>query len=186
VVPDFLPPAALQQVNADYPAVSTATNHELRDLSYGPEFDAFLWELQSASFRRHLGQKFGVDLTDCPTSTTVRKYCERTDGHIHTDHKSKVITVLVYFNVNWTTDGGCLRMLRSQSSLEDYAAEVQPLGGRLLAFRRTDWSWHGHKPFVGERRMLQYNFLSSNKFARINQKLSRMGTHFSKRVLGIH
>jgi len=76
-------------------------------------------------------------------------------------------------------------MLRSSSDLEDYTAEVKPLGGRLLAFHRTDWSWHGHKPFVGERRMLQYNFLSDSKLAQLNQKVSRIGTHFSKRVLGM-
>jgi hypothetical protein len=185
VVPDFLPPEALQRINVDYPAIDTATNHELRDLKYGPLFTNFLFELQTDAFRTHLGDKFGVDLGNCPTTITVRKYCERSDGHIHTDHKSKVITVLVYFNEEWNSEGGCLRMLRSSSDLEDYTAEVKPLGGRLLAFRRTDWSWHGHKPFVGERRMLQYNFLSDNKLAQLNQKVSRIGTHFSKRVLGI-
>ena len=54
-----------------------------------------------------------------------------------------------------------------------------------MAFRRSNWSWHGHKEFVGERRMLQYNFLSNSKLAQLNQKLSRLGTHFSKRVLGM-
>ena len=116
---------------------------------------------------------------------TVRKYCERTDGHIHRDHPSKIITMLVYFNEEWDSDGGCLRMLCSPSDLEDYTAEVKPLGGTLLAFRRTNHSWHGHKQFVGERRMLQYNFLSTGKLARVNQKLSRAATHFGKRVLGL-
>jgi hypothetical protein len=185
VVPDFLPPEALKRVNADYPAIDTATNHDLGDLTYGPLFEKFLSELQTDEFRRHLGSKFGVDLTHCPTTTTIRKYCERTDGHIHADHRSKVITVLVYFNEEWKSEGGCLRMLRSSSDIEDYAAEVKPLGGRLLAFRRTDWSWHGHKKFVGERRMLQYNFLTSSKSAQLSQKISRMGTHFGKRVLGL-
>jgi hypothetical protein len=185
VVPDFLPPEALKRVNADYPAIDTATNHDLGDLTYGPLFDKFLSELQTDEFRRHLGSKFGVDLSHCPTTTTIRKYCERTDGHIHADHRSKVITVLVYFNEEWKSEGGCLRMLRSPSDIEDYAAEVKPLGGRLLAFRRTDWSWHGHKKFVGERRMLQYNFLTSSKSAQLSQKISRMGTHFGKRVLGL-
>jgi SM-20-related protein len=184
VVPDFLPREALRRVNGDYPEIDTATNHELRDLKYGPLFQTFLSELQTDAFRMQLGDKFDVDLSDCPTTITVRRYCERTDGNIHTDHRSKVITVLVYFNEQWNSDGGCLRMLRSSSDLEDYSAEVTPLGGRLLAFRRTAWSWHGHKPFVGERRMLQYNFLSNSKLAQFNQQISRMGTHFSKRVLG--
>jgi hypothetical protein len=33
--------------------------------------------------------------------------------------------------------------------------------------------------------MLQYNFLSDSKLAQLNQKVSRIGTHFSKRVLGM-
>jgi len=113
--------------------------------------------------------------------------CERTDGNIHTDHASKIITVLVYFNEEWGSEGvgGCLRMLRSSADIEDYTAEVKPLGGTLLAFRRTDHSWHGHKQFVGERRMLQYNFLSNAMLARISQKVSRASTHFGKRVLGL-
>jgi hypothetical protein len=32
----FSPTGALKQVNADYPAIDTATNHDLRDLTYGP------------------------------------------------------------------------------------------------------------------------------------------------------
>jgi hypothetical protein len=76
-------------------------------------------------------------------------------------------------------------MLRSPSNLEDYTAEVKPMGGTLLAFRRTDHSWHGHKQFVGERRMLQYNFLAAGRLPRMMQKLSRVTTHFGKRVLGL-
>ena len=185
VVPDFLPPEALARVNADYPAIDTATNHDLADLHYGAQFSTFLGELQTNAFRQALGDKFGVDLTHCPTTITVRKYCEQSDGNIHTDHWSKVITVLVYFNESWDHEGGRLRMLRSEHDLEDYTAEVKPLGGQLLAFRRTDHSWHGHKPFVSERRMLQYNFLSSSKLAQLSQKVNRFGTHFGKRVLGI-
>lgn len=185
VVPDFLPPTQLKLVNADYPEIDTAANHDLGDLQYGVRFAELVDELQSDEFRQHLGEKFNVDLSGCPTSISVRKYCERTDGHIHTDHPSKIITVLVYFNEDWNHEGGRLRMLRSADDLEDYTAEVRPLGGRLLAFHRTDHSWHGHKKFVGERRMLQCNFLSSGKAAQLSQRLSRTATHFGKRVLGL-
>jgi hypothetical protein len=65
----------------------------------------------------------------------------------------------------------------------NYDTTAQNLWPRLEFARHR--SWHGHKPFVGERRMLQYNFLSDSKLAQLNQKVSRIGTHFSKRVLGI-
>ena len=97
----------------------------------------------------------------------------------------KIITVLVYFNADWSNEEGQLRMLRSDSDIEDYAAEVAPLGGTLLAFRRTDHSWHGHTQFVGERRMVQLNYLDQSALAVAAQRISRFGTHFMKNVLGM-
>jgi SM-20-related protein len=183
VVPGFLSADILAQVNADYPAIDTAANHALENLQYGPAFEALMVQLQSPAFAAALGQCFDMDLTSLPTTVTVRKYCERTDGNIHTDHKSKVITVLVYFNESWEHDDGQLRMLRSKGDIEDYTAQVPPLGGTLLAFRRTDHSWHGHTRFVGERRMVQVNFLDQSPLAVAAQRISRFGTHFMKNVL---
>jgi len=37
---------------------------------------------------------------------------------------------------------------RSGKDLEDIAAEVPPTDGTLVAFKRSDYSWHGHKPFA--------------------------------------
>lgn len=185
VVPDFLSPAALAAANADYPTITSAANHALEDLSYGPAFARLISELESDDFARTLGERFGMNLEGLPTTITVRKFCERTDGNIHTDHKSKVITVLVYFNESWTHTEGQLRMLRSRRSLDDYVAEVPPLGGTLLAFKRTPHSWHGHSRFVGERRMLQLNYLDRSPLALVAQRISRTGTHFAKNVLGL-
>ncbi len=185
VVPGFLGPEALARVNADYPAIDTAANHALESLQYGPAFAELMEELREPGFLAALGAHFGIDLASMPTTVTVRKYCERTDGNIHTDHKSKVITVLIYFNEAWPHESGQLRMLRSKDDIEDYAAQVPPLGGTLLAFRRTDHSWHGHTRFVGERRMVQVNFLDQSPVAVAAQRISRFGTHFMKNVLGL-
>jgi SM-20-related protein len=185
VVPGFLSPAALARVNADYPAIDTAANHPLDNLQYGPAFAELMRELQGRTFAETLGERFHMDLASLPTTVTVRKFCERTDGNIHTDHKSKVLTVLVYFNEEWPHENGQLRMLRSKGDIEDYAAQVPPLGGTLLAFRRTDHSWHGHTRFVGERRMVQVNYLDQSPIAIAAQRISRFGTHFMKNVLGM-
>jgi hypothetical protein len=185
VVPGFLSPEALSRVNADYPAIDSAANHPLDSLSYGPAFAALMDEIQDQPFAKLLGERFGMELASLPTTITVRKFCERTDGNIHTDHKSKVITVLVYFNEDWQHEEGQLRMLRSKDDIEDYTAQVKPLGGTLLAFRRTDHSWHGHTRFVGERRMVQLNYLDQSPLAVAAQRISRFGTHFMKNVLGM-
>lgn len=185
VLTDFVSQHCLQAINADYPPIETASNHKLGTLSYGDTFAALINELQSAELAEHIGEKFGLDLSQSPTTITVRKFCERSDGNIHTDHKTKILTLLLYFNNNWENDAGNLRLLRSKNDIEDYATEIKPIGGTLLAFLRTDNSWHGHKRFIGERRMLQLNYLSSGTIAQLNQKVSRMGTHFMKNVLGL-
>ena len=185
VVPDFLSADALARVNKDYPDIDTAANHDLDNLSYGAAFEDLMDELRSPALATVLSEKFDMNLTSLPTTVTVRKFCERTDGNIHTDHKSKVLTVLVYFNEHWEHDDGQLRLLRSKDDIEDYAAQVPPLGGTLLAFRRTDHSWHGHTRFVGERRMVQINYLDQSPLAIAAQRISRFGTHFMKNVLGM-
>jgi hypothetical protein len=51
-------------------------------------------------------------------------------------------------------------MLNGPDDLEDYAAEVPPEVGTLVAFRCAPEAWHGHKPFVGQRRSIQLNWLT--------------------------
>ena len=185
VVPEFLSAGALQQVNRDYPAIDSAANHALENLSYGASFESLMEELRGPELATVLGEKFDMDLAVLPTTVTVRKFCERTDGNIHTDHKSKVITMLVYFNEHWDHPDGQLRLLRSKDDIQDYAAQVPPAGGLMIAFRRADHSWHGHTRFVGERRMVQINYLDQSPLAIAAQRISRFGTHFMKNVLGM-
>ena len=183
VVPGCIDTDALARVNRDYPAIKTAANHSLENLTYGASFESLMEELRGPALASVLGEKFNLELAPLPTTVTVRKFCERTDGNIHTDHKSKIITVLVYFNEQWEHEEGQLRLLRSKDDIENCAAQVAPLGGTLLAFRRTDHSWHGHTRFVGERRMVQINYLDQSPLAVIAQRVSRFGTHFMKNVL---
>jgi SM-20-related protein len=185
VVPGFLDTDTLARVNRDYPAIDTAANHTLGNLTYGPSFESLMEEIRGPSFASVLGDKFALELASLPTTVTVRKFCERTDGNIHTDHKSKVITVLIYFNEQWEHEEGQLRFLYSGDDIENYAAQVSPLGGTMLAFCRTDHSWHGHTRFVGERRMVQVNYLDQSPLAVVAQRISRFGTHFMKNVLGM-
>ena len=54
-----------------------------------------------------------------------------------------------------------MRLLKSADNLDDMIMEVPPVEGTLLAFKRADNSWHGHKPFAGERRVIQFNWVTS-------------------------
>ena len=69
-----------------------------------------------------------------------------------------------------------LRLLRSSTDIEDYAAEVVPEKGNLLGFRRCDRSFHGHKPYAGPRRAIQLSWLDpkpETKGGRRWRKLTR-------------
>ena len=161
IVEGFIGAAALAAINADYPKVPSSGSFPVDEVSFGPAFQRLLDELESGELRATFEDKFAIDLSGRPTVTTVRGRCDASDGRIHTDSKSKIITVLIYMNENWGEAGGRLRLLRSADDLNDIIVEVPPVAGTLLAFKRSDNSWHGHQPFVGERRVIQFNWLTS-------------------------
>jgi SM-20-related protein len=167
VVPGFVRADACARINADYPRIAEHGSFPVAQLSYGEAFKTLLGELESDEFRRACEEKFRLDLTGRPTTTTVRGQCGSKDGRIHTDSTSKIITVLIYMNPGWEERGGRLRLLRSGNDLEDVLTEVPPTEGTLLAFRRADNSWHGHKSFVGPRRVIQFNWVTSEGNRRI-------------------
>jgi SM-20-related protein len=182
IVSGFVGPAALAATNADYPKISTSGSFPVDQVSFGPVFQSFLDELEGEAFRDAFEEKFGVDLSGRPTVTTVRGRCDARDGKIHTDSASKIITVLIYMNETWKEEGGRLRLLRSASDLNDIIVEVPPVAGTLLAFKRSSNSWHGHEPFAGERRVIQFNWLTSEG----NRQIAMLRHHTSaavKRVL---
>ena len=150
----------------------------------GQRFRRFLDELNSDDFREAFEDKFGIELTGRPTITTVRGRCGPGDGKIHTDSATKIITVLIYMNETWDQPGGRLRLLRSSHDLNDIIVEVPPIAGTLLAFKRSNNSWHGHELFVGERRVIQFNWLTSQG----NRQIAMLRHHTSasfKRLLQI-
>src|SRR5258707_2987582 len=63
-------------------------------------------------------------------------------------------------NPVWEPQADRLRLLRSADYLEDCIAEIAPVAGMMVAFRRGESSFHGHYPHVGERRSLQLNWVT--------------------------
>jgi SM-20-related protein len=47
--------------------------------------------------------------------------------------------------------------LRKPDGLNDFIAEIPPDGGTFASFLRSENSWHGHEPYVGERRYVMVN-----------------------------
>ena len=184
IVEGFLGADALAAINADYPAVTDVGSFPYESLKYGPAFGRLVDELSGEGFRRAVEDKFGLDLGGRPWTLTVRGRCGMRDGNIHTDSTSKIITVLIYVNPDWESGGGRLRLLRNGKDLDAVVAEVPPSGGTLVCFKRSDNSWHGHKPFIGDRRVLQFNWVvgkGNQRMARIRHGLSST----VKRLAGI-
>jgi hypothetical protein len=180
VVPGFVKAEARARVNADFPSVALPGSFPLSEVRYGPEFATLIEELRGDAVREAFEQKFGIDLSERPTMFTVRSQCCEKDGRIHTDSETKIITILIYMNPNWEASGGRLRLLRSGTDLEDCIMEVPPDEGTLLCFRRSANSWHGHKPFVGERRVIQMNYVISQKVVNYEQRRHRISAMLKK------
>jgi hypothetical protein len=182
VVPGFVKAEALAKINAAFPVLGLPGSFPLSEVRYGPDFAALIKELGSHAVREAFGQKFGIDLSERPTMFTVRSQCCEKDGRIHTDSETKIITILIYMNSKWEEAGGRLRLLRSGTDLEDYFMEVPPDEGTLLCFRRSNNSWHGHKPFIGERRVIQMNYVLNQKVVNYEQRRHRISAML-KRLL---
>jgi len=167
----LLSPEALAGIAGDFPDIRQPGLFPLSELSYGPQFAALIEDLRRPEFSEAMGRKLGMVLSGKPMMITVRGRCAARDGRSHTDSEDKIATCLLYLNgTDWTEPGGALRLLRS-ADVDDTIAEIPPLGGTLVAFRRTDNSWHGHRPFEGPRRYIMCNWLRSE--AALNKNVGR-------------
>jgi hypothetical protein len=180
VVPDFLNSGLFASVLADYPEAPGPGSHPPAELSIRGHFRALIDELLGPEFQSAIERKFGVDLTGRPTMVTVRGYVREKDSAIHADSRTKIITVLIYMNERWQEDAGRLRLLRGPHDLDDYVAEAPPHGGALLAFRRADNSWRGHRAISGQRRAVQLNWATSHEVADAEQRRRRLSTELKK------
>jgi hypothetical protein len=161
VVRDFVPPANAEAIRGDFPAIAYPGLLPVEATEFGPRFGELIEELQSEPVARAFSEKFDIDLVGRSTMITVRGRCQERDGRIHTDSTAKLVTALLYFNDGWEADGGRLRLLRRPDDLNDMIAEVPPTAGTLIAFRRSDRSFHGHEPFIGVRRYVMINWMAS-------------------------
>jgi len=182
VINDFISPDALDAARASFPSVPGPGSHPPSALKVEGPFLELMKELEGPVFRAAVEEKFRVDLSNRPTMYTVRGFCRERDGKIHTDSKTKIITVLLYLNDDdWPNDGGRLRILRNGTDLENYVDEITPKGGTLIVFKRSDNSWHGHHPYAGKRRAIQLNWVTDQSV--VEREQGRHG--FSARLKAV-
>jgi SM-20-related protein len=166
VVAGFVRGDVLPAILADFPPIRGAGSYPVESLDYGPAFAGLVAALTGPALGQAMAEKFEVDLRGRPTMLTVRGNSDGKDGRIHTDSETKIITLLLYLNRVWEPAEGRLRLLRGPGDLENYVREVVPLAGTMLAFRRSECSFHGHRPHTGPRRALQLNWVTDSEVVR--------------------
>jgi len=183
MVPRFVRPEAMGAINTDYPLVTHPGSFPLPTLEYGPAFARLMQAIQGPEFTHAVERKLGVDLAGRPTMVTARGVSAARDGQIHTDSRTKLITVLIYMNNAWEAKTGRLRLLRSPDNLDDVIAEVPPDEGTLLAFKNEPNAWHGFHAFEGPRRVIQLNWVTDMGVVKREQFRHRVSAFF-KRLRG--
>ena len=169
-------------IEADYPAISRYGSFPLPALSYGPAFAQLVEELTGERMRGIVERKFDIDLSDRPVMATVRGQCTARDGNIHTDSATKLITMLLYTNRAHECASARLRILRSPTNLDDYAAEVPAEESTLVIFRNGPNGWHGFAPFHGQRRVIQVNWVTDARVVAREQARHSVSAFFKRLV----
>lgn len=165
--------AWIPALRESFPDIKLTGFHPLSQLTLQGAFAELIEEIESPEFTRAVSDALGLDLSPYPRLITIRKISAAHEGNIHCDSESKIATLLIYMNEGWLSPEGRFRVLRDNRDFSDYAAEVSPELGSFVAFRRGDHSWHGHTPFVGERRVVQIAWVRSQ--ADIDRKTKRHG-----------
>ena len=163
VVEIALESTAVQAVIQDFPKIEQGGSYNIEDVEIKPNFDRFLKSLDCKEFRQILTDKFDVDVMEHPMMITLRGYSRQKDGRIHSDSKTKLLTILIYLNESWDAPTGRLRILNDEKNIDNYAEEVNAGPGTLVAFKVVDHGWHGYVPYEGQRQSIQINFLTSDK-----------------------
>ena len=183
IVSGFIRSEAQAGIETDFPEIIHHGSFPLASLRYGPRFAALIADLTGREMTGLVENKLGIDLAGRPTTVTVRGVSRAADGQIHTDSKSKLVTLLLYMNEAWESSHGRLRLLRRADSLEDYVAEVPPDRGTLLLFKNGPEAWHGFEPFEGPRRVIQVNWVLDEHVVRREGARHRLSA-FMKTLFG--
>lgn len=161
---ELLRAGSAEALQRDYPKLKNAGYLTLREIDPVGTFAEFLEELQGREVSAAVSERLQFDLVSRPKLVTVMRWSPLRAGRIHTDGKSKLATMLVYFNSEWTAgSAGAIRVLNGPNDMNDMAAEVAPLSGNFFGFLRSDNSWHGHLPYQGERKVVQITWLESEE-----------------------
>lgn len=170
----------------DFPRYEEAGFFDHDPARCGSSINALVAEIRSHAFAERIGAALDIpDLATKPMLVHLSFLQNRRHGTIHTDSRATLATVLFYFSSDWQHgSSGCLRFLRSGRNIDaTLLPEIKPLYGTMVAFKRSDQSYHGYLPYEGERPVIKAAWLVSE--AELARKTQRnRSTHHLKRLLG--
>jgi SM-20-related protein len=180
----FLKEDKISKLREEFPPIDKPGYLTVDEVMIKGTFKQLIEDLESDEMADALSAKLDLNLTPLPRLTTIRRLSQLKDGRIHTDSESKLATFLVYMNDSWNASSdGRLRVLNGPNDFDDMTAEISPVMGSCFGFRRADNSWHGHKPFAGERRVVQITWLKDAN--ELERKKKRNGmAQFFKGIFG--
>jgi SM-20-related protein len=184
IVPNFVKPERLAAVLSALPAMRGRGSFPISAVKLGAAGRQMVAEIEGEEFRGIVAEKFGLSLEGAPVMTTLRGNSGEQDGRIHTDSAAKLVTILLYLNpsAGWQSQLGRLRLLRDGKDLEDYAVEVPPTDGALLVFPNGRNTFHGHRKFVGQRYVMQMNYMTTGAKAKAEMRRHHLSA-FVKRIM---
>ena len=168
-----------KRITKDFPSINKGGSFPSDSVSYGKSIQSLIDSLEGDQMRAILENKFQVDLKDKPVVSTFRGYSRMKDGKIHSDSKTKIITVLLYLNENWDESIGLLRMLKEKDNIDNYIIEIPASMGSMVAFKVTNNCWHGFIPFEGKRCSIQLNYLYKEALSQHNFR-HKLSSFFKK------
>jgi len=170
----FLDQIDSSSIIKDFPDINDGGSFHVDAILSGESIRKLIKELESEEFKRILETKFDINLDEAKVVTTLRGFSRKKDGKIHTDSKTKILTVLLYLNLNWPENRGHLRLLKGNNNLDEYIKEIPCTFGSLVSFKVTDQCWHGFKSYEGKRLSIQLNYIYPEAlgFHNLRHKLS--------------
>ncbi len=155
----FLDNSSSITLSEDFPDIKSGGSIPPSSIYLKKSIKKLISDLESQEMKNILEEKLNVDLSNSEIVTTLRGYSRKKDGKIHTDSKSKIITLLLYLNESWEYDTGKLRMLKNEENLDDFIKEIPATLGSIVAFKVTENCFHGFLPFEGKRKSIQMNYV---------------------------
>jgi SM-20-related protein len=157
IVPRFVPTATLELVEKSWPDVGRSGGAPLNSVRLNQVMRALIDGFSADEFVDAISNKLGIALKGRRQVFTLFDRC-RGPGQIHVDPPPNVATALFYPNIpsgSGSDSEACMRFTRGPDSIENFIAEIPPVGGALAAFRCRPNAWHGRATHFGRRLLLE-------------------------------